>query len=181
MPQIDAFANQLLEEAKRFFEKSEESSNADGKAAHLHASLMLSFCALEAHINAVSEEFSRRSDLSVHERGMLLEKDVRLEDGEFRLTPSLKIARLEDRIDFIHRRFSGKPAERSPTSWRGRLSAAISLRNQLTHAKDVPAIGGADVERAIGAVVDTLDGLFLALYKTNFPTAGRGVRSKMSF
>jgi hypothetical protein len=181
MPEIDVFANQLLEEAKRFFEKAEESSDTDGKTAHLHASLMLSLCSLEAHINAISEEFARRSDLSAHEKGILLEKEVKLDNGEFSLTTSLKITRLEDRIDFIHTRFSGKAAERSPTSWRGRLSAAISLRNQLTHAKNVPAIGEADVQRAIEAVVDTLDALFQALYKCKFPTAARGVSSKMSF
>jgi HEPN domain-containing protein len=181
MPPIDEFANQLLEEAKRFFEKAEKSGDAEAEAAHLHASLMLSFCALEAYVNAISEEFSRRSDLSVHELGLLLEQDVKLDDGAFQLLPSLKITRLEDRIDFIYRRFAGNPVDRSPTSWHGRLIAATKQRNQLTHAKDVPSIGVSDVKRAIEAIVETLDALFRGIYKTPFPPANRGVRSKMTF
>jgi hypothetical protein len=142
---------------------------------------MLSFGALEAHINAISEEFSRRSDLSVHEKGMLLEKDVKLDDGVFELAHGLKIARLEDRIDFIYRKFSGNPIDRSPAGWHGRLAAATKRRNELTHAKDVPSIAVADVRRAIEAIVDTLDALFRALYKSPFPPASRGVSSKMTF
>jgi hypothetical protein len=179
--EIDLFANQLLEEAKRFFEKAEESSDVAAKAAHLHACLMLCFCALEAHINAIAEEFSRRPDLSAHERGVLLEREVRLEDGEFKVTDSLRMARLEDRIDFLHTKFSGKPAERSNTSWRGQLSAALTLRNRLTHVRDVPAISETDVKRAVEAVIGTLSALYKAIYKSKFHPAGRGLRSRLNF
>ena len=70
MAEIDLFANQLLEEAKRFFEKGREASDVVTKDANLHAALMLAFCAFEAHVNSIGEEFSSGIILSVHEKGM---------------------------------------------------------------------------------------------------------------
>ena len=58
MATFDVFANQLLEEAKRFLEKANDSSSdLAAEAAYLHAALTLSFCALEAHVNSIGEEF----------------------------------------------------------------------------------------------------------------------------
>jgi hypothetical protein len=181
MQEIDLFANQLLEEARRFFEKAGESTDVPGKDANLHAALMLSFCALEAHINAMGEEVASRFDLPVHGKGVLLEKEVRLENGEFRMTQYLRMAKLEDRIEFLHVGVAAKEIDRSPSSWRGQLSAAINLRNKLTHAKEVPAISEMDVQRAIEAIVATLDALFHVLYNSGLPSANRGVRSRLTF
>ena len=180
MSQIDLFANQLLEEAKRFLEKARESSDAISEAANLHAALMLSFCALEAHVNAIGEEFSGLADLSAHEKGVLLERDVRLEGGEFRLKPGLRMARLEDRIELLHAKLSGKPVDRSSTWWT-QLGTATNLRNQLTHARDVPAISQNAVRNATQAIVDALEALYQAIYKRKFPPANQGLRSRLNF
>jgi hypothetical protein len=179
--QIDLFANQLLEEAKRFLEKAKEcSSDPTAEAANLHAALMLSFCALEAHVNAIGQEFSGRPELSAHERGMLLEQEVKLEGGEFQLKAGLRMAKLEDRIEFLHAKFSGKSVDRSSTWW-SELGAATSLRNQLTHARDVPAISQSAVRSAIQAIIDVLEALYQAIYKRKFPPANRGLQSRLSF
>jgi len=178
---IDLFANQLLEEAKRFLEKAVEAPDDVAKSAYLHACLLLSFCALEAHVNAIADEFSRQTDLSAHERGILLEREVRLDEGEFTVTTSLRMTKLEDRIEFLHMKFSGKKIDRASTSWRGQLSAAINLRNRLTHVRDVPAISEADVTRAVEAVISTLSALYQAIYSSKFPPAARGLTSKLSF
>lgn len=182
MQEIDLFANQLLEEARRFFEKAGEATDASGKDANLHAALMLSFCALEAHINAMGEEVASSVDLSVHGKAVLLEKEVKMENGEFRMTQYLRMARLEDRIEFLHVSVAAKEIDRSSASWRGQLSAAINLRNKLTHArKEVPAISETDVQRAIEAIIATLDALFHALYSSGLPSANRGIRSRLTF
>jgi hypothetical protein len=178
--EIDLFANQLLEEAKRFFEKAKECSDAAAEAAHLHAALMLSFCSLEAHVNSIADEFSVRLDLSAHERGLMLERDVGLEDGEFRVKTGLRMARLEDRIEFLHAKFSGKPVDRS-LPWWGQLSAATNLRNHLTHAKSVPAINQGAVKSAIQATIDALGALYQAIYKRKFPLTGQGLQSRLTF
>jgi hypothetical protein len=178
--EFDVFAAQLLEEAKRFREKAGESSDPVGKSAYLHAALMLSFCALEAHVNSISEEFANADGLSVHERGVLTERDVKLEDGEFRLQGNKRMSRLEDRIELLYVRFSGKPID--PASpWRTQLSGATALRNQLTHAKAVPTVSEAAVQGAVVAIVATLDALYGSVYKRSFPAAGMGLDSRLSF
>jgi hypothetical protein len=174
---IDEFASSLLEEAKRFLEKA--AADYAGEQAHLHAALMLGFCALEAHTNAISDEFSTREDLSIADQSVLTERDIRLEHGEFKLGP-LKMYRLEDRILFLHLRFSGKPLDRN-ASWWSELSSAIGLRNQLTHPRAVPAITHADVSRAISAIIDTIDALFQAIYQQQFPAANRRLQSRLDF
>jgi hypothetical protein len=124
---FDIFADQLFEESKRFLEKASESSDPVAEAANLHSALMLSFCALEARINSIGEEASLRTDLSAHERGLLLKREVKLEGGEFKVQNALRIARLEDRIEFLYAKLSGKPVDKSAPWW-GQLNTAIRLR-----------------------------------------------------
>jgi hypothetical protein len=177
---LDSFANQLLEEAKRFLERAVSSCDEVARTANLHAALMLSFCALEAHINLIAEEFSIRTDLSAHEKGILLERDVRLEDGEFKVQNTLKMVRLEDRIEFLHNKLSGKPIDKS-AKWWGELVEALHLRNQLTHAKTVPSVSHIAVQKAIQAILDALDALVRAIYKKKLPAADMGLNSRLTF
>jgi len=178
--EFDIFADQLLEEAKRFLERASEPVDAVAEAANLHAALMLSFCALEARINSIGEEASFRTDLSAQERGLLLERDVRLEDGEFRLQNGLKIARLEDRIEFLHVKLSGRPVDKS-AGWWGQLGSAVRLRNDLTHAKAVPCVTQTGVRNSIGAVVATIDALCKAIYGKKLPAVDLGLQSRLRF
>jgi hypothetical protein len=180
MAEIDSFANQLLEEAKRFLEKATESGESACKNAHLHAALMLAFCAFEAHINSIADEFAVSTNLSAHEKGLILERDVRLKGGEFQLQKGLKMSRLEERIEFIHTRFSGKRLDHASTWW-SHLSTAIDLRNQLTHVKTVPNISEEAVKSAILAIVMSLDALYQSIYKRTFPVAGMGLQSALIF
>lgn len=180
MPPIDEFATTLLEEAKRFLEKASDVADASGKAANLHAALMLGFCALEAHTNAIADDFVPAAGLAVHEKAFLTERDVRLEKGEFVVSETLKMPRLEDRIEFLHYRFSGKRLNRSAASW-SELASAAKLRNALTHPKAATALSEEAVKRALQSIVDTIDTLFQAIYKSKFPAAGRGLQSKLTF
>jgi len=140
---------------------------------------MLGFCALEAHVNATCDEFAGRPELSMHERAILLEQDVRFELGEFK-PGGLKMISIQDRILFLHLRFGGKPLDRSAPWW-GELSSAITLRNKLTHPKAVPAIEVDPVRRAIQAIIAGIDALFRAVYRRPFPVASRGLDSHLTF
>ena len=179
MADIDEFAISLLEEAKRFLERASTESDPVGHAAYLHAALLLAFCALEAHINAVAEEFAGRPELSPHEQGILLEKEVRLEDGEFRLK-GLKIYRLEERFSFLHRKFSGKPVDKN-AGWWSELLGAIDLRNRLTHPKQAQSVNVNSVQIAIRAIIYSIDALYRNIYKKGFPAATRGLQSRVDF
>lgn len=180
MPEIDKFASLLLEEAKRFLEIASRSSTPEGEIAHLHAAMLVGLSALEAHVSAMAEDFLTLDNLSAQERAILREREVRLEDGEFVVTESLKMYRLEDRIQFLHRRFSGKAIDRK-TTWWSELGSAIKLRNELTHPKGSTTISKGAVERALQAIIDTLAALFDAVYGEKFPAAGRRLQSKMNF
>lgn len=179
MAEIDSFATQLLEESKRFLEKAIETDDEIYRDALLHAALMVGFSSLEAHINAICEEFSSRPELSPHEKAMLLEQDVRLEHGEFKLT-GFKMYRLDDRIAFLHRRFSGKPLDKK-AAWLGALGTAINIRNKLTHPKGVHPISIDAVKNAVSAIIDAIDALYSAIYQKNFPAAIRGLQSRLIF
>jgi hypothetical protein len=169
VPEIDLFARLLLEEAKRFLEKAKESEDDIARDANAHASLLLAFCALEAHVNAASNDFAGRPDLSAHDRAILFEQEVRLENGEFVLRPDhLKIFRLEDRLLFLYQKISGKAADRT-SPWWAALGHALDLRNRLTHPKNVPKISTTLAETAIQAVIDTIDALYRAIYNEKFP------------
>jgi hypothetical protein len=179
MADIDVFATSLLEEAKRFFEKASRETAENAKCAYLHSALLLGFCALEAHVNAISEDFISRPELSAHEKAILLEKEVNLRDGDFALG-GLRMYRMEDRITFLNRRFSGKPVDKTEHWW-GELGGAIDLRNKVSHPKEAQAITLPSVERALRSIVATLDVLYQAIYKRKFPAASMGLQSQMDF
>jgi hypothetical protein len=180
MSQIDDFARSLLEEAKRFLEKADDDGEPAANDAYLHAALMLAFCSLEAHVNSIGDDFmSRPEALSLHEQGVLLEQEVRLEGGEFKLRSNLRMIRLEDRIRFLLVRF-GKGVDLQMQHW-SHLADATKLRNQLTHPKEAIIITSTTVGRAIQAIIDTLDCLYRAIYKEGFPSAGRGLKSRLDF
>src|SRR5882724_8143500 len=111
MPSFDEFSRQLLEEAKRFLEKAKGTKDP-GQSAYLHAALTLAVCALEAHVNAICDDFLIRSDLSILDRSILSERIHELIDGEFKITDRLKMYRLDDRIEFLFRRFSTTPLDK---------------------------------------------------------------------
>jgi hypothetical protein len=178
---IDQFASTLLDEAKRFLERAKDNNGGSAEAPNLHAALMLAFCSLEAHVNAVADELSQRSDLSIHEKGVLLERDVQLIDGAFQMSPKLRIARMEDRIELLHVRFSKTGGMNLEAPWRSKLSGAIDLRNKLTHPKSIPKITIGAIEKAIEAVIETINALYLALYGRPLPAASFGLASTLDF
>jgi hypothetical protein len=176
---IDAFATQLLEEAKAFLEKSRTSLDVGSKEAYLHAALNLGFCSLEAHLNAIAEDFLTLSDLSPHERSILSEKKVELEHGEFRVTKHAQIYRLEDRLLFLCHRFSKKaPLDRGVAYW-GQFKDVTDLRNGLTHAKAPALVTEASVERALLAILQLLDVTYRRIYGKKYPGRKRGLQSTM--
>ena len=175
---IDEFASTMLEEAKRFLEKANDARGQQGEDAFLHAALMLACCALEAHVNAVANEVAQRDGITPQDLAVLREKELRLKDGEFVEDKGLKIYRLEDRILVLHR-LGMRPNPNGP--WRPALTTTLQLRNKLTHPKAVPSIGANDVQKALQAIIDTIDALYSAVYRKRFPAAKRQLDSSLDF
>ena len=179
MAEIDEFASSLLEEAKRFFELAIDHDDTSAKDAYLHSALMLAFCSLEAHVNAIAAELSEREEFSLQERALLLEKETKLEDGHFVLG-AFRMYRLEDRILFLHRKFAGKALNKA-ASWWGQLKRATVIRNKLTHPKSAQPIVVEDVREALEAIIASLDMLYQTIYRKGLPAANRGLHSRLTF
>jgi hypothetical protein len=174
---IDEFATQVFDEAKRFLEKYDDNPEV---YAYLHAAIALGFSSFEAHVNAIAEEFLIRPELTPWERGILAEKDVEFADGAFKLTDRLKMHRLEDRLLFLCRRFSTKPIDRNSSIW-SNLKDAIKLRNELTHPKGPIQIERPKVARALQAILEILDYTYRALYKQGYPMKTLDLQSTLEF
>ena len=94
------------------------------------------------------------------------------------LNEQLKIYRLEDRIQFLYRKYKGKEIDKSQVWWQ-QLKAGMYLRNQLTHPKVPPVITIKKTKQALEAIISTIDVLFKVIYKSEFPIARKGLISSM--
>jgi hypothetical protein len=177
---VDQFAAQLLEESKRFLEKSKLETSLDGQEAYFHAALLLAFAAFEAHINSIADDFLVRDDLSILDQSILSEREFVLSEGRWVLTDRLRIYRIEDRIQYLQEKFSTTPLDKSSFAW-GHLQEGLRLRNRLTHPKQAEPISAEHVSRAIESIIESLDCLYMAIYKRPFPAARRSLDSTLSF
>jgi hypothetical protein len=176
----DEFSVLLLEEAKRFLEKSGSETSTDGKTAYLHAALLLGYCALEAHINSIAADFRDRKELNVLDQSIFHEKEFALKSGRFELTDSLKIYRIEDRFEFIYRFFSDKPLDKSETWW-NQLKNGLKIRNALTHPREPELVSQSAVTEILRAILQSLDILYNAVYGKAYPGKKRQLDSRLNF
>lgn len=179
LPGIDSFATQLLEEAKAFLEKAKATSDPPAKEAFLHAALNLVFCALEAHVNAIAEDFLTLPDISPHERSILAERKVELENGQYRLTGQLQMYRLEERVLFLCNRFSKKPPFDRKADYWSHFREAQLLRNGLMHPKTPAIVTVQSADRALLAIIQVLNMMYKRIYNKKYPAAQRGLHSTL--
>jgi hypothetical protein len=182
MTEIDAIASTLLEESKLFLEKARESAAVeDARNAYLHACVNLAFCSLEAHINSIADDQLLRTDISLHERGLLMERKVELVHGRYELQNGLQMYRLEDRLQFLWTRFSTEPEfDRKSTVW-GHFKNGLEMRNSLTHPKEVVTLTIESAERTLRALIEIIDIAYMRIYKRHFPARGKDLNSTLSF
>lgn len=182
MTGIDQLASQLLEESKRFLEKARDpASDEAARDAFLHSSLSLAFSSLEAHINSMAEDQLLRTDLTPHERGILSEKRVELQNGRFEVLSGLQMYRVEDRLQFLWTRCStAPPFDRNLPVW-GQLKDSLRLRNGLTHPKEMVTVTVEAVERCLRAIIEIIDIAYLRIYKRAFPAKSKDLHSSMTF
>ena len=180
MTSPDQFCASLLDQAKWHFRCSEVSRSTETKAACLNAALMLAFAALEAHMNAIAADFAEHNStvLGVLDRSILFEQQYHLDEGAFALSPDRKMYSLEDRVLFIHRRFSGKPI-RGDSKWWHDLKQGIDARNKLTHPRGFVHVSSSMVKQTLEAVVAAIDALYKAVYKRRFPAAALGLDTRI--
>jgi hypothetical protein len=172
----DDFATLLFEEAKAFLGRYRSHKDEDAVVAYLHAALLLGYCALEAHINNVAADFADRTEFNLLERSILQERDVTLKNGQFEITQTLKMFRLEERFEFLYRRFKTQPLNKAEPWW-GLLKAGLDIRNAITHPRAHVIVTEKEVTDSLNAVLEAIDALFQAVYKKPYPGKGRQLDS----
>jgi len=177
---FDNFSVQLFEESKTLYEKAKTSSDDLSKDVFLHSSLLLVMSSLEACVNSISEELliePYKDDYSLLEQSLLLEKEIIYKNGCYQLGTALKMSRLVDKIEFLMVRLLCDKWDVNAT-WFVQLKQSIDCRNKLVHPKEYVKITEKQVEIAINSVLDTMNELFKALYKKQFPSYSYGLTSR---
>ena len=105
MTELSGFSRNLLESAKFFLQQGKREKRGARKQACFRASLYHGLAYVEAQVNDIAEHFTANGPFTMHELGMLLEKDIALAQGRFVMRDSLKMARLTDRIDLLATHF----------------------------------------------------------------------------
>lgn len=178
MQERDRFARQLLEESKFALEQA-NAADSDTKADFfLHSSVLLVFAALEAHLNSIAADFEDEPKLSVWERSIFFEKEVRLKNGQYELQDATKFYRLHERIEFIYRCFNKKPIDKNSSAWT-RFREGQELRNSITHPREEASVSVESAGRVIEAILELLDQLYRTVYKRPYPPMTLGLHSKI--
>jgi len=180
MTELDSFSEELLEQAKRFLEKSKDTKDEKAINAYLNASLLIAVSSLEAFIYGIADDFSSSENFSLLEKALLTEKEIELKNGEFKLTKKLKMSRLTERIELLSIKFNSKNNIKSEKWWDGLLEG-IGIRNDIVHPKSDTCIKIEQVERSISSIIECVNYLFLSVYRKGLPIYGLGLQSKYDY
>lgn len=168
------YSRGLMDAAKGFRSAALTVSNEQTKQALLGSALLYACSFLEAHLNYIAEHFSDKKMFSLHEKGVLLEREVRFESGAFVLSNTLKISRITDRIDLLLAKCCDDPVS-VKLGWYSDLTATLKARNAIVHPKDQHDLTEGSVTLALNCVLSAVDALYLVVFKKALPYAKKGI------
>lgn len=177
---IDDHAFDLINKAKRFYEKGKQETDPIAISSYFQSSVIFSIMFLETIIFGISEELCTRQDLSVLEKSLLLEKNIVFNNGIYSLSDKLKMSKLTDKIIFLLIRFNAN-FEKNNLPWWSHLIEGIRLRNDLIHPKAVPSMTPTHVENTITSVLECTNALYKAIYKKAYPHFNKKLTTKYNF
>ncbi|UNK37737.1 hypothetical protein MNR02_14905 [Shinella sp. H4-D48] len=168
------YSRDLMEAAKGFREKAIAADGVDLKQAYLRAALLHAFSFLEAHLNYMAEHFENSQMFTLHERGILLEKDMSFDNGGFSISTKSKFSRLTDRIELLLFKCSADMVQ-AKGNWFSKLKDALKVRNALVHPREAHTLSEAQVTEAMTAILDGVDTLYRAVFKKALPYSKKGI------
>jgi hypothetical protein len=174
MSEFIDYSKSLMEAAKGFCSYAEKLPDGSLKQAFLRASLLHAFSFLEAHLNYMAEHFHDSSMFSVNEKGILLEKEVIFDDGEFQLSQKAKFSRMTDRIELLLTKCASDPSL-VKGQWYSQLKASIKIRNALVHPKEAHALNDTQLREVLEAILEAVNCLYKAVFKKGLPYTKRGI------
>jgi hypothetical protein len=168
------YSRGLMDAAKGFRTHALGLEEGEVKQAFLRAALLHACSFLEAHLNYMAVHFTDNTMFSLHEKGVLLEKEVRFDQGAFRLSNTLKISRITDRIDLLLSKCSTNPAA-DKAGWYPDVACTLKTRNSLVHPKDAHTLSESDVQSALVCVLKAADKLYNVVFGKGLPYAKKGI------
>ena len=176
MSKRDDFSRSLFESSKRELAAARISKVDSDTQAHLRHALMMGFSYLEFQIFEICRHLETADQLSVSERGVLLQREVRLRNGEFIVAPATKYWTLEDRLRVVQHRFAKTPLGKE--LWWPKLAVSANLRNDIAHPKEPVELTVENVETALLSVLGCTDHFFNLVYGKGVPYASHGLTPK---
>lgn len=168
------YSRNLMDSAKGFRMHALGLPEGEVKQAFLRAALLHACSFLEAHLNYMAEHFTENAMFSLHEQGVLLEREVRFDDGVFHLVNKLKISRITDRIDLLLSKCSSNSSA-DKAGWYPELARTLRTRNSLVHPKDTHLLSESDVQLALVCILNAANKLYSAVFKKGLPYAKKGI------
>jgi len=168
------YSRSLMDAAKGFRTHALGLAEGEIKQAFLRAAFLHACSFLEAHLNYMAEHFTDNDMFSLHEKGVLQEKEVRFDHGAFHLSNTLKISRITDRIDLLLSKCSINPAA-DKAVWYNDVAYTIKTRNLLVHPKDARTLSESDVQLALDCMLKAADKLYNVVFKKGLPYAKKGI------
>lgn len=173
----DEFARELFEDAKHSLFLAKTQGDSVIQQRHLRHSLFTAFSFLELQIELISAHFKNSNFFSIHERGIIGQREVKLERGVFRLKDAVRFTRLSDRMLLLQNKFKGnKLAERA---WWGPLMRATERRNLVAHPRGPLILDLDETEKDILATLQCANDLFEIVFGKGLPYAGLGSKPKL--
>lgn len=177
MSSSDEFARELFEDAKQALRQAGVTSTEVVKQRHLRHSLLSAFSFLELQIELIAQHFRGSDFFTLHERGIIAQKEVVFDKGAFKMKEVTRFSRLSDRmLLFQHKFAANKLTERA---WWDPLLRATDRRNTIAHPRGPVELHENDIEKDILAVLGCANDLFEIVFGKGLPYASLGVKPKL--
>lgn len=174
----DEFARELFEDSKQSLRQARTAANETAKQRHLRHSLLAGFSFLELQIEVISQHFKSSDFFTLHERGIIAQKEVVFDKGVFRLKEATRFTRLSERMLLLQHKFAGsKLTERQ---WWTPLQLATDRRNSVAHPRGPVVLEESLTEQDLLAVLGCANDLFEIVFGKGLPYASLGVKPKVS-
>ncbi|MBI5021732.1 MAG: hypothetical protein HZB59_09860 [Ignavibacteriales bacterium] len=159
----------LIEDSNYFLKEAEKlENNSSVQQRFLRASLLSVWSGFEGWINKTCSDLAKTiTDITVHEKGFLVEKRIEMKNGLFVLTNSDKYETIENKVDYLLRNFGNRRLDKSNKHWQN-FKFVKELRDSIVHPKKInpPHLSISNVRLAIETIKYYLQLLSIRIYKT---------------
>ena len=126
----------LFEDSKSFLMNAKSKcDDPELSERYARASVLVAWAGFEGWLHKTCYDFAESSlDLSVFERGFLLEKKIELKNGQFVIQNAVKYESSENKLEFLLTRFANYNIDKQSLHWKD-FKECKDLRDSVIHPK----------------------------------------------